>query len=629
MSCEVCNESSENCVDGDPAPFMCSFSGKTSFDVSVNDRNVANVVLGICCFISATFILIGCVIRFSDYVKHSGRRYHPRSDENELQEVYNLGYSSSERNSGGRGQRYPPYNHPGTLELTNRRSRELLSLDVSEMVETSGKGSHISDLPFYVKTSDIVLHELLAAGFYGKVLSARWQGNWVAVKVLKHKKADQLNEVLNEVALLVRLRHPNVIAFYGCTAPPEPYIISELLWGSLFKLIFDYDPYPRKEGGGNNISSKGDKVDEHLSDMVKFRIVKDIANGMSYIHDCGIIHRDLSSSNVLVTGPREELEALVRKDDINLPAFAKIADFGLSRGVDEGQDPAPVNLLYLSPEGYRGEPISTQSDVFSYSLVMWETYVCERPFNDEVNEQISAYKVTCEGLRPPIISKIPGGISMLMKDCWIDDPRDRPTMKAVVVALEEMEKLWRTHSQAYLTDEDNDTGDGKWDGVAVKPAMNTYSAFDDEDDRRGMMEKRGSSRGSFRIGDINPLPDDDSANELEDDDIDDGPLDEGNDDSCGTPKCLQSLITSDTVESLSSFSLDRKAKTHLKNIELHTSVSAPPLNDKGGGRVVVNDVYHDFFTSPSSLRSQSTTGMLQDDVPRGEGEERGSTNNNK
>ncbi len=630
MSCPVCteNDTCDASQTGTAPPFLCVVSG--TYEVKVTERNISNTVLGICCFISAVFILIGCFIRWTDHVKHKHNNVL-RSDVDQSKEVLSesleggpYSFSSSARYNGARllqQQQRPVPGFPGSLELA---TRDLLGTDASEGLDISSKGSHISDLAFCVRASDIVLHDQLAAGNYGKVFSAYWQGNWVAVKVLKHKKADQLNEVLNEVALLIRLRHPNVVVFYGCTPPPEPYLISELLWGSLYKLLFEYVPLPRKDSRGiNSTSSKGDKVhDEHLSDIVKFRIIKDIANGLAYIHGSGIIHRDVSSSNVLVTAPREELEALVRKDYMNLPPFAKVADFGLSRGVDADRDPAAVNLLYLSPEGYRGDSISTQSDVFSYSLVMWETYMALRPFNDEENEKISAYKVTCEGLRPPITSEFPEGIAMLVKDCWVDDPHNRPTMKAVMVALQEMEKLWRTHNLSCSTDDDGTMNGNEWDGVAVKPAVSTYSTFDDEDDRRYVMGKKNSYQRSFRIGDLTGIHDDngDSADEKEGGgDIDDRPLGEG---ACATSAERRPSTRSDddTVGSQSSCSLYRAATTRLKGVELREFQSAPGPNDSERGNVLVNDVYHEFF---SLHGASNTTAAAAVHVPGGKGEERG------
>jgi serine/threonine protein kinase len=63
----------------------------------------------------------------------------------------------------------------------------------------------------------------------------RWQGQRVAVKRLKHSAKP--NELRHEVRTLGKLRHPNVAYFYGSTPPPDPLLVSELLWGSLYELL--------------------------------------------------------------------------------------------------------------------------------------------------------------------------------------------------------------------------------------------------------------------------------------------------------------------------------------------------------------------------------------------------------
>ncbi len=666
--CETCTTTAPDCITGEPIPNMCTLGvhGEAPlFDSDIRDHLVGTTVLGMCCFFSVVFMTIGGILWWTNRFRQRSMDRYVASLKGATEQpgslsLNQLSYTGSfvgdlkERSihDGVIGQEYgingsrrvPPLLSDYSMDRSRRHNssddlygirprrvpvgqhgnleiltREVLGSDSGpdSVPDMSTHGSNISDLAFCVKASDIVLHEVLGEGFYGKVLSARWQGNWVAVKVLKHKKADQLNEVLKEVALLIRLRHPNVIAFYGCTAPPEPYIISELLWGSLFKLLHD------------NRSPKGKIKDdaikeleiEHLSDIVAFRIVKDIANGLSYIHDRGIIHRDVSTSNILVTGPRDKLEAQARKNDTNPPPFAKISDFGLSRGVGIGYTSSAVNLLYLSPEGYRGEPISTQSDVFSYAMLIWEVYTCKRPYEDEENDQLAAYKVTCEGLRPPVTPEIPGGVSMLMQNCWKDDPNNRPTMKAVVVALEELESVWQ--SQKKQIDEygsDTEIGGDKWDEIAIKPAINTYTAFDAEDDvRRSYMQKKDSNRISFRIGDLD-VPDDEASG-FEEDSIDKNfTTRDDHDVHENSAHDSQSGTRDDDVESTSSVcSLDRKAEEHSKDIGKRNFLS--PSYEKGKGHGAVKDVYHEFLHG--SLVVATPIGEDEDDVPGGEKEEHG------
>jgi serine/threonine protein kinase len=79
------------------------------------------------------------------------------------------------------------------------------------------------------------------AGSYGKVFRADWQGSDVAVKVFldQHVKAEAIEEFKAEVAIMQRLRHPNVVLFMGAvTNPPNLSIITEFCpRGSLYRLL--------------------------------------------------------------------------------------------------------------------------------------------------------------------------------------------------------------------------------------------------------------------------------------------------------------------------------------------------------------------------------------------------------
>lgn len=275
---------------------------------------------------------------------------------------------------------------------------------------------------YHIIAKDIRIMGKLGEGFYGTVFKGRWHGQWVAVKKLKHATGQK--ELVNEIMLLNRLRHPNVTFFYGCTPPPEMLIVSELLWGSLFRLLHL------------------EKEDPHIpmSDHTCFRIGKDIARGLDYIHSRNIVHRDISSSNVLLTGSKAELEAMA--ESANLNPLAKITDFGLSRNLDAGQTQAAGNLNYLAPEMFRGEAASQKTDVYSFSLLLWEIYNGKVPFSDQQSPQLAAFRAACENLRPPITDAVPTGIALLLQDCWRENCEERPSFDGVLTAMDELERQW-------------------------------------------------------------------------------------------------------------------------------------------------------------------------------------------
>lgn len=168
-------------------------------------------------------------------------------------------------------------------------------------------------------------------------------------------------EFRNEVRVLAKLRHPNITTFYGVTTPPESLIVTELLHGSLYKLL--------------HIS------DHPISQKIKIRIAKDIACGAAYIHGLNpsIVHRDINSSNVLLTGDISVLANLV-ENNRNDP-LAKLSDFGLSRSVERFMTQCTGNAYYLAPEVFRGQHYTEKADCYSYGILAWELFTRSFPFS--------------------------------------------------------------------------------------------------------------------------------------------------------------------------------------------------------------------------------------------------------
>ncbi|CAN6449536.1 unnamed protein product [Victoria cruziana] len=155
-----------------------------------------------------------------------------------------------------------------------------------------------------ISWDDLHIKERVGAGSFGTVHRAEWHGSDVAVKVLSDQdfNEDQLREFLREVAIMKRVRHPNVVLFMGAvTKRPHLSIVTEYLpRGSLYRLI-----HSRAAAG------------EILDKRRRLRMALDVAKGINYLHCLSppIVHWDLKSPNLLV--------------DKNWAV--KVCDFGLSR----------------------------------------------------------------------------------------------------------------------------------------------------------------------------------------------------------------------------------------------------------------------------------------------------------
>ncbi|XP_008651642.1 serine/threonine-protein kinase STY17 isoform X1 [Zea mays] len=124
----------------------------------------------------------------------------------------------------------------------------------------------------------------LASGSFGDLYHGTYCSQDVAIKVLKPERVsvDMLREFAQEVYIMKKVRHKNVVQFIGaCTRPPVLCIITEFMHGGS---IFDF-LYNRR---GNF----------QLPDVI--RIASDVSKGMNYLHQINIVHRDLKTANLLM-----------------------------------------------------------------------------------------------------------------------------------------------------------------------------------------------------------------------------------------------------------------------------------------------------------------------------------------
>lgn len=156
------------------------------------------------------------------------------------------------------------------------------------MVGASGAGPLVlSPRPrseWELDPSKIIIGRRLAVGGFGEVFVAKYEGTLVAVKRLLATDSDTTQRFIDEVHMLARLRHPNLLLFMGYTLTPEPSIVTEFMSrGSLFHIL----------------RQAGDKVPEARMQRV---VAVSVARGMAYLHSRSppILHLDLKSPNVLV-----------------------------------------------------------------------------------------------------------------------------------------------------------------------------------------------------------------------------------------------------------------------------------------------------------------------------------------
>ncbi|KAH1247618.1 G-type lectin S-receptor-like serine/threonine-protein kinase [Glycine max] len=266
----------------------------------------------------------------------------------------------------------------------------------------------------------------LGEGGYGPVYKGKLlDGKELAVKRLSKKSGQGLEEFKNEVALISKLQHRNLVKLLGCCIEGEEKI-----------LIYEYMP---------NHSLDYFVFDESKRKLLdwdkRFDIISGIARGLLYLHQDSrlrIIHRDLKTSNILL--------------DENLDP--KISDFGLARSFLGDQVEANTNRVagtygYMPPEYAARGHFSVKSDVFSYGVIVLEivTGKKNREFSDPecYNNLLGhAWRLWTEEMALELLDEVLGEqctpsevircvqVGLL---CVQQRPQDRPNMSSVVLML--------------------------------------------------------------------------------------------------------------------------------------------------------------------------------------------------
>ncbi|RZC93620.1 hypothetical protein C5167_007659 [Papaver somniferum] len=302
-------------------------------------------------------------------------------------------------------------NTPNTSMFDDRETQELRIFNLACLV---------------IATNNFCLKNKLGEGGFGPVYKGKLQNEQeIAVKRLSTNSRQGIEEFKNEVELISKLQHRNLVKLLGCCVEGEENMLvyEYMPKRSLDAFLFD----PRK------------KV--HLDWDTRFNIIGGIARGLLYLHRDSrlrVIHRDLKVGNILL-------------DDNMTP---KISDFGMARIFGADQIIANTNRVvgtfgYMSPEYIMGGIFSEKSDVFSFGVLILEIVSSKRNnsfYNPEqpLNLLLYTWRLWNEGKWTEVVDEALGYLYSPLEVikcihigllCVQNRAIDRPTMAEVDLML--------------------------------------------------------------------------------------------------------------------------------------------------------------------------------------------------
>eukprot|EP00803_Ostreobium_quekettii_P000840 evm.model.scf_222.12 EVM.evm.TU.scf_222.12 scf_222:82240-92611(-) len=281
------------------------------------------------------------------------------------------------------------------------------------------------------------LGEKLGEGGFGKVFQATWRHVKVAVKVMKIDNDSMQQTLEDEIKLTSRFHHPNIVkVLAACFRDKENIcLIMELVEnGSLSQRIHNRNK--RK-----------------LEYMEVLKLGHDIAQALAYLHPT-VIHRDLKPQNVL----------------LDLKGRAKIADFGISKFKDPHKSYLSVTQTggtpnYMAPELFNGTRVDERCDIFSLGCILYEAVTRKVPFSDLPHDNFAPplfqiiKTVAIDKKRPKIPEYCPHKLATLIRVCWSDNPKKRPSAAKVKEIIEGMMKEEMQHRKGDALKERQASGD--------------------------------------------------------------------------------------------------------------------------------------------------------------------------
>jgi hypothetical protein len=269
-----------------------------------------------------------------------------------------------------------------------------------------------------IEYDDVKLRDFLGKGAFGAVFKCEYLGEKAAAKVFPVSSPTQVDTVQKEAKLQARLQHPNVVQLVGYAAEESQHmIVSELMSKDLRSYL-------------DETVHKG-QTRPPVSLLLAVDIMLQIAEPMKYLHENGMMHRDLKANNILIN--------VVESKELGISPSVqvKLTDFGRSKlnlVNSRFTSRQTGGTLWRAPEVFEDkqntEKYTKAADVYSYAMVFFEVLTGKMPWCDA---QGNLTLLTTDllpsirrGERPTLPPDCPAHLSAFITKCWATRAEDRP-----------------------------------------------------------------------------------------------------------------------------------------------------------------------------------------------------------
>lgn len=249
---------------------------------------------------------------------------------------------------------------------------------------------------------EINYNKILGKGEYSIVYEGVWNNLKVAIKYFNNSvDSSKKIYIYNELHLLLKIRHPNIINIFGYCENPLMIIMEFVEKQNLYKHISKFSVSPFL-----NLFKR----------KTKESWCKDLCLSLSYLHNKNIIHRDLKPSNVLI-------------DKNNI---LKLADFGISKIKNNLYSQNIGTYYYMAPELLSNKEYNHKIDIWSLGLIFYEIWEGHKwiSYNEFQNsEELKNYLKTNKVQL--YFNKTPKNFRKIIIKCIDADPKKRPESKDI------------------------------------------------------------------------------------------------------------------------------------------------------------------------------------------------------